>query len=150
MRKISFILFFFLSGLFLIHGCKTDSATIVPITLTDKAGNIFIQIDTTSKSFDAYSPSKITTGQLTGVFNDTVRSSFYLAITTKPYWDTVYHRADTTIFPPHYNHTLNVGTHIDLTNYSSPYHFLLLGLNSSELDVGNSKKLTIMVTVTPD
>jgi hypothetical protein len=150
MRKISLIVFLFIIGLFILPDCKKITTTIVPITLTDKSGNIFIQIDTASKSFDAYCATKIKTGLLKGVFNDSVMSSFYLALTTKPYWDTVYHPADTTIFPTHYTHVLNVQNYVDLTNYSSPYHFLLLGLDSRGLDVGTYKKLTIVVTVTPE
>jgi len=148
MRKLFLILFLVINGLFLLSGCKKNNDVIVPITLTDKSGSIFIVIDTTSKSFDGYSPTKITTGTLKGVFNDTVRSTFYLALTTKPYWDTIYHPADTTIFPTHYNHALDVETYIDLTKYSSPYHFLLLGLDSRGLDVGY-RKLSIEVTITP-
>jgi len=66
MKKIFLILFLVISGLFLVSGCKKNNDVIVPITLTDKSGSIFIVIDTTSKSFDGYSPTKITTGTLKG------------------------------------------------------------------------------------
>ncbi len=122
----------------------------MPITLTDKSGNIFIQIDTASRSFDAYTATKITTGLLNGVFNDTIKSSFYLAITTKPYWDTVYHPVDTIIFPTHYiGLTISVRASVDLTNYTSPYHFLLLGLDPKGVGGGSYGKLSIWLTVTP-
>jgi len=133
-----------------LSGCKKNSDVIIPITLTDKSGSIFILIDTASKSFDAYSGTKITSGLLKGIFSDSVRSSFYLALTTKPFWDSVYHPADTSIFLTHYTHTLKVETYVDLTKYSSPYHFLLLGLDSRGLDVGSYQKLNIRVTITPE
>jgi hypothetical protein len=149
MRRISFYLCFFIVCIIIVVGCKKSSTTIVPITLTNKSGSIFIQIDTTSRSFDAYTSIKLTKGQLKGIFNDTIKASFYLAITTTPYWDTIYHPADTTIFPSHFAHTLVVQTNVDLTNYSSPYHFLLLGLPPRGLQVGSSGKLTVLLTVTP-
>lgn|GEM_PF-2010623 len=149
-RTLVIILFLFITGIFILPGCKKDSINYVPITLTDKSGNIFISIDTASKSFDAYSATKITTGLLNGVFNDTIKSSFYLAITTDPRWDTVYHPPDTNVFPTHYiGRTINVRTNVDLTNYTSPYHFLLLGLDTRGLGGGSYGKLHIWVTVTP-
>jgi hypothetical protein len=136
--------------MFILPGCNKDSVTNIPISLTDKSGNVFIQIDTASKSFDAYSNTKITKGQLTGIFNDTIQSSFYLGLTTTPFWDTIYHRADTTTFPTHYTgETIVVQATVDLTNYTSPYHFLLLGLDSKELRVSSSGKPSIRVTITP-
>jgi hypothetical protein len=149
MRQISSYLFLLLVCIFLSSGCKKSSVTIIPITLTNKSGSIFIQVDTTSRSFDAYTSIKLTQGQLKGIFNDTIKASFYLAITTTPYWDTIYHPSDTTIFPYHFAHTLVVQTNVDLTNYTSPYHFLLLGLPPKGLQVGSSGKLTVLLTVTP-
>jgi hypothetical protein len=151
MRKISIIFSLFLTSIFIVPGCKKASINYTPVTLTDKSGNIFIQIDTASKSFDGYTATKLGKGKIIGVFNDSVKSSFYLALTTKPYWDTVYHAPDTTIFSTHYvGPTLHVATSIDLTNYTSPYHFLLLGLVTKGLDVGTYPKLNIVVTFTPD
>ncbi|MGA3012840.1 MAG: hypothetical protein ABSD71_02270 [Bacteroidales bacterium] len=150
MRKLSIIFLLFLTSILIVPGCKKASINYTPVTLTDKSGNIFIQIDTASKSFDGYTANKLGKGQISGVFNDSVRSSFYLALTTRPYWDTIYHAPDTTIFPTHYvGPTLHVATSIDLTNYTSPYHFLLLGLDTRGLDVGTLPKLSIVVTFTP-
>src|SRR5208337_1552851 len=117
MRKISTFIFLLIIGMFILPGCNKTSNTNIPISLTDKSGNIFILIDTASKSFDAYSISRITKGQLTGVFDDTIQASFYLAITTTPYWDTIYHRADTSVFPTHYiGYTSLVNANVDFTN----------------------------------
>ena len=149
MRRISSYLWLLTVCIIIVSGCKKSSVTIIPITLTNKSGSIFIQIDTASRSFDAYTSTKIKKGQLKGIFNDTIKASFYLAITTTPYWDTVYHRADTTIFPSHFAHTLVFQTNVDLTNYTSPYHFLLLGLPPKGLQVGSSGKLTVLLTITP-
>jgi hypothetical protein len=149
MRKVTIITFLFVIGIFILPSCNKESVINVPISLTDKAGNIFLQIDTISKSFDAYSETKITKGQLTGVFNDTIQSSFYLAITTYAYWDTIYHPADTNIFATHYTgHTLILQASVDLTNYTSPYHFLLLGVSSKELKVNAYGKPSVRLTIT--
>jgi hypothetical protein len=148
-RKVTIITFLFVMGIFLLSGCKESSITI-PISLTDKAGNIFIQIDTVTKSFDAYSPTKITKGQLKGIFNDTIRSAFNFAMTTDPVWDTAYHPADTIIFLPHYaGHTIAIQATVDFTNYTSPYHFILLGLSSKELRVNSHGNPSILLTLTP-
>jgi hypothetical protein len=74
-RKLSFVVLFLVS-LLVFQGCKKDSGQSIPINFTDKDGNIFIPIDTVTKSFDAYSHSDLTVGRLAGVFNDTIRSSF--------------------------------------------------------------------------
>jgi hypothetical protein len=149
-RKVTTITFLFIIGIFVLPGCTKESVITVPISLTDKAGHIFIQIDTISNSFYAYSTTKITKGQLKGIFNDTIESGFYLAIATNPVWDTTYHPSDTTIFPTHYaGHTLVVQTCVDLTNYSSPYHFLLLGLTSKELKVNAFGQPSVLLTLTP-
>jgi len=151
MGKIFTIVLLFIMGIFILPGCNKDSVINIPISLTDKSGNIFILIDTASKSFNAYSTTKITKGQLKGIFNDTIRGSFYLALTTNPYWDTIYHPSDTTVFPTHYaGYTYFVEATVDLTNFTSPYHFLLLGLTSKELTVSASGKPSIRVIVTPD
>lgn len=150
MRKISTFILLLIIVMFILPGCNKTSNTNIPISLTDKSGNIFILIDTASKSFDAYSISRITKAQLTGVFNDTIQGSFYLALTTTPYWDTIYHRADTSLFPTHYTgYTTLVTTNVDFTSFTSPYHFLLLGLDSKELKVGVSGRPSIRITVTP-
>ncbi len=149
-RKVVIITFLFVIGMFILPSCNKESVITVPISLTDKAGNFFIQIDTVSKSFDAYSETKIAKGQLKGIFNDTILSAFYLAITTDPVWDTVYHPADTNIFPTHYaGHTLVIQASVNLKKYTSPYHFLLLGLSSKELKVNAYGKPSILLTVTP-
>jgi hypothetical protein len=150
MRKVIFITVLFVIGMFVLPGCNKESTITVPISLTDNAGHIFIQIDTINNSFDAYSLTRITKGQLKGIFNDTIESAFYLAITTNPVWDTAYHPADTIIFPTHYaGHTLVVQASVDLINYTSPYHFLLLGLSSKELKVNAYGKPSILLTLTP-
>ena len=135
----------------LITSCSKESSINVPISLTDKSGNVFIPIDTVSKSFEAYSVVKITKGHLKGIFNDTIRSGFYLAYASTPHWDTIYHPADTTIFSTHYTgHTLIVQTDVDLTNFSPPYHFILLGLRTNELKVCQSGLPTVLLTVSSD
>jgi hypothetical protein len=139
MRKVIFITVLFVIGMFVLPGCNKESTITVPISLTDNAGHIFIQIDTINNSFDAYSLTRITKGQLKGIFNDTIESAFYLAITTNPVWDTAYHPAD----------TLVVQASVDLINYTSPYHFLLLGLSSKELKVNAYGKPSILLTLTP-
>jgi len=40
--------------MFLLPGCGKASNINIPISLTDKSGSIFIQIDTASKSSYAY------------------------------------------------------------------------------------------------
>jgi len=85
MKKLLSFIFLFIFVLSLITGCSKSSKTDVPISFTDKDGNIFIPIDTVTKRFDAYSITKITTGHLKGIFNDTLCSSFYLAVLTDPF-----------------------------------------------------------------
>ncbi|MGA2822107.1 MAG: hypothetical protein ABSE72_01115 [Bacteroidales bacterium] len=134
--------------MFLLSSCSKESKIYVPISLTDKDGNIFIQIDTVSNSFNAYASTKITQGRLKGIFNDTIQSAFYLAIITNPVWDTVYHPADTNIFPTHYTgHTLIVQANVNLTNYTLPYHFLLLGTPRPALKCGSHGNPSIMLTI---
>jgi len=146
-RKLFFVILFFVSLIF-FQGCKKDSAQSIPINFTDKDGNIFIPIDTATKSFDAYSHSDLTVGRLAGVFNDTIRSSFQLGITTKPYWDTVYHEIDTVIFPTHYpGHTMVIAADVNLTGFQSPYHFLLLGISSTDFRDQSHGKPCIRLTI---
>jgi hypothetical protein len=135
-------------GLLLISGCNKESKLNVPISFTDKDGNIFILIDTINKSFDAYSSVKITNGHLKGIFSDTIRTSFDLAIMTDPYFDTAYHTSDTIILPTHFTgHTQLIETDIDLKDYSSPYHFLLLGLSGTELKRRSHGNPSILLTI---
>ena len=142
------VIFLFFTGMIFLTGCKKESKINVPVSLTDKDGNIFIRIDTLKKSFDAYSPTKILKGTLTGIFNDTIRSSFYLAITTKPYWDSVYHTGDTIVFPTYYpSHSISIQADIDLTAFSSPYHFLLLGMPETQLKPGSHGTPSIILMI---
>lgn len=144
---ISFI-FILILGLTLITGCNKDSKTDVPVSFTDKDGNIFIPIDTINHRFDAYSTSKITSGHLKGIFNDTLWSSFYLAVLTNPYWDTTFHRSDTVIFPTHFFLPIRTfETDIDLKGISLPYHFLMTGLSGSEFKTIRKQKPTVVLTI---
>jgi hypothetical protein len=144
---IMFVLLFFI-GMIFLPGCNKETKTYIPISLTDKEGNIFIQIDTVSKSFDAYSSVKIAKGRLKGIFNDTIRSSFYLAITTCPAWDSVYHSGDTIVFSTHFSsHILSMETDIDLKDFISPYHFLLLGMPETALKRGAHGNPSILITI---
>jgi hypothetical protein len=139
-----------LIGVIFLPGCGKETKTKVPISLTDKDGNIFIRIDTLTKSFDAYAPAKISMGSLKGIFSDTIRGSFYLAVTTKPYWDTVFHACDTIIFPIHYpSHCVTVIADVDLTGLESPYHFLLLGMPETVLRPGCHGVPSVMLTIDP-
>jgi hypothetical protein len=148
MKTMIMVIFLFLTGMIFLPGCAKETKISVPVSLTDKDGNIFIHIDTLYKSFDAYSPTNILKGSLTGIFSDTIRSSFYLAITTKPYWDTVYHTFDTIVFPTHYpSHSVSMQADIDLTGFCSPYHFLLLGLPETQLKPGAHGTPSIMLTI---
>jgi len=144
---ISFIIFLGI-GMILLPGCNKETKVYIPVSFTDKEGNVFIQIDTISKSFDAYSTTKISQGRLMGVFNDTIRSSFYLAIMTDPFWDTIFHARDTIVFPTYYKgHTLAMETDINLKNFNPPYHFLLLGLCGTHLKCGPHGNPSIKITV---
>jgi len=144
---ISFLSLFFI-GLILIQGCTKETSIYVPISFTDKEGNIFIKIDTITKNIDAYSKTKVSTGLLKGIFNDTLRSCFYLAIITDPYWDTVYHTRDTIILPTRYaSHVLSFETPIDLTPFNSPYHFILLGMPADPLKKGPHGSPSVVFTV---
>lgn len=138
----------FFIGMILLPGCSKETDIYVPISFTDKDGNIFIKIDTISKNFDAYSKTKVSQGLLKGVFNDTVRSAFYLALITDPYWDTIYHQRDTIVLPTHYpSHILSMETIIDLKDFKSPYHFLLVGMPQNSLKRGPHGSPSIMFTV---
>jgi len=132
-------------------GCRKESETLnVPISLTDKDGSVFIQIDTISKSFNAYSLTKITKCHLAGIFNDTIRSAFYLAILTTPYWDSAYHACDTILFPTHYpSHSMLINANIDLTQFTSPYHFQLVGLKETHFKSVSFGAPTIKLTADP-
>jgi hypothetical protein len=146
MKTLSKIMFFCILGIFILSGCKKESTINVPISFTNKQGDIFIQIDTLSKSFFAYSQAKVTKGQIKGIFNDTIRSSFRFALATTPYWDTVYHPSDTIILANYNSHTLAVSANVNLTNYTSPYHFILLGLATKEMTTGPAGRPSIMMT----
>jgi hypothetical protein len=141
-------MFLFFTGMIFLSSCSKESKTYVPLSFTDKDGKIFIQIDTVSNRFDAYTSTKITKGLLKGIFNDSIRSSFYLAITTNSFWDTTYHAIDTIVFPTHYpRNTLVFETDIDLTDFISPYHFLLLGNPKPILRRGVHGNPSIMLTI---
>jgi hypothetical protein len=147
--KAILIILFFL-GIFILPGCnKTQDVLNIPISLTDKSGSFFIKIDTTSKSFTAYSPIRITQGQLTGVFSDTVRSNFQLAIAAPATWDSLYHPADTVIFAPHFTgHTIVVNAPVDLSRFNPPYHFIFIVSSQKEMEFGAFGKPSIQVTFT--
>jgi hypothetical protein len=146
-RMISLMTLFFI-GLILLQGCTKETSIYVPISFTDKEGYIFIKIDTITKNIDAYSKTKVSTGLLKGIFNDTVRSCFYLGIITDPYWDTVYHERDTIVFPTRYSsHIKSFETPIDLKNFNSPYHFILLGMPVFPLKKGPHGSPSIVFTV---
>jgi hypothetical protein len=148
MKTILLFMLLFFTGMIFLSSCSKESKIYVPLSFTDKDGKIFIQIDTVSNSFNAYMSTKITQGRLKGIFNDSIQSAFYLAITTDPVWDTIYHPADTNIFPTHYaGHTLIVQASVDLTNYTSPYHFLLLGDPKPVLRHGAHGTPSIMLTI---
>ena len=141
-------MFLFFTGMLFLASCNKESKIYVPLTFTDKNGNFLIQIDTASNSFDAYSSAKITQGRLKGIFNDSIRSSFYLAMTIDAFWDSTYHPIDTIIFPSHYpRSTLVIETDIDLTNFTYPYHFLLLGTPKPILRRSAHGNPSIMLTI---
>jgi hypothetical protein len=54
MKTMIMILSLFMVGMIFLPGCKKETKIYVPISLTDKEGNVFIQIDTILNSFDAY------------------------------------------------------------------------------------------------
>jgi hypothetical protein len=146
-RKI-FILFLFLFGLALFQSCKKATSEPVPISLTDKEGNIFIPVDTANKSFVAYSSGNLSSGTMKGIFSDTLMSSFQLAIATQPYWDSIYHAQDTIVFPNWYpSHTMTFQTSIDLSPFTTPYHFLLLGVTGNLLRIGGNGKPSVRLTM---
>jgi hypothetical protein len=148
MKTILLFMFLFFTGMILLSSCNKESNIYVPLSFTDKDGNFLLQIDTAYNSFDAYTSAKITQGRLKGIFNDSIRSSFYLAITTDSFWDTTYHAIDTLVFPTHYpRNTLVFETVIDLTNFTSPYHFLLLGTPRPILRSGAHGNPSIMLTI---
>ena len=149
MKSIKNVLILVILGIFILPSCKKETTSInLPVNLTDKDGNIFIKIDPITKSFDAYSFSKVTKGQLKGIFNDTLRSSIIFALATRPYWDTEYHPADTIVFPSRFmGHSLVINTEVDLSKYSSPYHFLLLGVNTNELISPSYGIPTVLLTI---
>ena len=148
-RKTNLLfLFLFFTGMIFLSGCNKVTKTYIPLSFTDKNGNFIIQIDTVSNSFDAYTPAKISQGRLKGIFNDSIRSSFYLAITNSAFWDSTYHPIDTIVFPTHYpRSTLVFETDIDLTNFSYPYHFLLLGTPRPILRGGAHGNPSIMLMI---
>jgi hypothetical protein len=151
MKNIVKVIFLSLIGLILITGCKKSTTIMnVPVNFTDGSGNIFIPIDTTTNSFKAYSSTIIKQGHLKAVFNDTIRAAFYLALQTKPYWDSVYHPGDTvrlsTRFP---NHSLIVEADIDLTGMNSPYHFLIIALTPLHFKQTRSGFPNVIVSVLP-
>ena len=82
MKTILFLVFLFFTGMIFLSSCNKESNIYVPLSFTDKDGNFIIQIDTAHNRFDAYTSAKITQGRLKGIFNDSIRSSFYLAIST--------------------------------------------------------------------
>jgi hypothetical protein len=148
MKTMVTIMFLCIAGMIYLPGCTKDSTVNVPISFTDKEGDIFISIDTISKSFTAYSNARVTKGVLKGIFNDTIKSSFQLAIATPAHWDTIYHPTDTVIFPTHYaGHVLVIQTSVDLTNYTSPYHFILVNFEGSNLKSGPHGNPSILMTV---
>jgi len=132
----------------IIPSCKKEYNINIPISLTDINGNIFIPIDTVTSTFDAYSNIKFLKGKLTGVFNDTIHYSFYLALKTNVFWDSTYHPIDTLVFPTHYT-GLNriIKEEVDLHTYTSPYHFILIGLSKSKLKSGSLGKPSITLTL---
>ncbi len=138
-------------GMIFLTGCGKETKTSVPISFTDKEGNILIKIDTIAHSMDAYSKAKISKGHLRGIFNDTIRSVFQLAIITDPVWDSVYHARDTIILPTHYlSHIISIETEIDLKDFVSPYHFLLIGIPKEGLRRGPHGSPSVIFTVEPD
>ena len=142
------IMFLSFLGMIVLPGCSKETKLNVPLSLTDKDGHIFIQIDTVNYRFDAYSATRITTGRLKGVFNDTVRSSFNLAILTEAVWDTVYHPQDTIILPTLFpNHSLVIQTDVNLINFTSPYHFILLNMHHGTLKSGPHGNPSILLTI---
>ncbi len=148
MKTILLFIFLFFPGMIFLSSCSKESKIYVPLSFTDKDGKFIIQIDTAFNSFDAYLSIKLTQGRVKGIFNDSIRSSFYLAITTTAFWDTTYHAVDTIVFPTHYpRNTLVFETDIDLTNFTSPYHFLLLGNPKPILKGGAHGNPSIMLTI---
>ena len=144
-------MFLSLTGMIVLQSCSKESSQNVPLSLTNKEGGIFIQIDTSCYRFDAYSSSRITTGHLKGIFNDTVKASFNLAIISNALWDTAYHPQDTIIFPVLFpSHSLVIETDVNLINYTSPYHFILLNLENSTLKCGPHGNPSILLTVAPN
>lgn len=144
-------MFLSLLGMMILPGCSKESKLDVPISLTDNEGHIFIQIDTVHNSFVAYSPSRISTGHLKGIFNDTIRSSFNLAIVSDPVWDTAYHPQDTVVFPTlFHSHSLVIETDVNLLNYTSPYHFVLLNMHNTTLKIGPHGNPSILLTIDTD
>ena len=150
MKTFIFFICVVFIGVILLPGCNKETKVSVPISFTDKEGNILIKIDTITHSMDAYSKARISQGQLRGIFTDTVPSSFYLAIITEPFWDSVYHVRDTIVLPKHYcSHVLSFETNIDLKDFTSPYHFLLLGIPEKGLKCGPHGTPSIIFTVDP-
>ncbi|MCX6244548.1 MAG: hypothetical protein NTU98_07545 [Bacteroidetes bacterium] len=146
-RKILF-LFLFLFALVFFQSCKKATSEAVPISLTDKDGNIFIPVDTALKSFVAYSSGSLSNGTMKGIFSDTLMSSFQLAIATEPYWDTTYHAQDTIVFPNWYpSHTMTFQANLDLSPFTTPYHFLLLGVTGNLLRIGGNGKPSVRLTM---
>jgi hypothetical protein len=142
------LVIFCFAGIVMLSGCKKDYTYYVPISFTDKDGNIFIKIDTSNNNIHAYSVSTISTGSLKGVFNDTIRSSFQLAIITDSYWNGHYHRRDTVVLPTIYGaKTTSFVTNVDLRDCTPPYHFILWGLPNQTLKCGSHGFPSIVMTV---
>jgi hypothetical protein len=134
----------------LIESCnKSDSTNDAPVSLTDKNGNIFIPIDTATLSFTAYSPlTKINTGHLKGIFNDTVKSAFYLDVLSGPYWDTIFHRVDTVLLSAQIKIPIRAfEADVDLKDSKSPYHFLLTGISKTQLKSDLHTKPNVVITI---
>jgi hypothetical protein len=131
MKTFLLFLFYCGTGLILIYGCAKESDVYISDNFTNKEGGFYIPIDTNSKSFYAYYSMPIAQGRLKGIFYDTLRSSFHLAIISEPFWDSVYHERDTLVFPTLFkSHILSIETTVDLKNFKPPYHFLLYGLKT--------------------
>ncbi|MCX6246344.1 MAG: hypothetical protein NTW10_01310 [Bacteroidetes bacterium] len=148
MRAVNSFMLLCLLGIIMLSGCSKEDKIYIPISFTDKEGNYFIKIDTATNNIEAYSKATISQGRLRGVFSDTIRSSFYLAVITDSYWNNHYHPKDTVILPTHYSgNTISIETHIDLRDCSSPYHFILLGLPKNELKCSSHGIPSVMFTV---
>jgi hypothetical protein len=140
------LMFLCFIGTIILSGCGKEYTEYVPVSFTDKEGNIFIGIDTSNFHIDAYSKTTISQGRLRGIFSDTIRSPFYLAVITDSYWNNFYHPRDTMVLPTHYTgNIIALETAIDLRDCSPPYHFLLLGLPKTALKSGTSNGIPSVI-----